>query len=371
MKRRRDMSVDEVLRGLWKSESKSVVHGWVGEATTPKDTDVYVKVTCVAFGLKFVKDRMKGRAPVFVSEVDWPNGAENIQITKTLGPSSFEGIHDGGFGTTIFSSVDLTDALPLNQGSIDIRAVLLSLPQTGLLDRATAFLSDLADLTQVPQLTAAAPIASKIASGVDKLLGNDEANGLIALMTSVSLDEPKAGYYVVTSLKADDGWTLRHLNVEKDQLRFWAGAGEWKPIEGVDFLLLRVSLLDSQPKRWRAIEPITTLWQRAKAALTAAKTPTEVKEAGRLALAAMDRAAADPNLTVKDRKKAAADIHRDWKKALEQRVQLLTPSEPKDDGRHADDAAAPVELEPVINLKEFVRVGKQMNSKMVHLVDAL
>jgi hypothetical protein len=322
------MAFTEKIAELWRRQSRDFVSGWVTaypQVATPLPPTAgrYLKVTCMDFGLRYDRDRMANRAPVFASQVVWPFASERITITKTLGPSSFQALHSGDFLTTVVDNVGLTDLLPLESGSVDITAALMSAPQSTLLGQATSFLDDLSELTQVPQLTAAAPIARKIADGVDRILGNDETTGLIGFTTTVDAAELHTGYYAVTTWPTGGFRDANgYLAVQNGHLTAYQN-NKWAPAEGFDYILIRIAVYGQQPLRWKSIPSITDLWEVARAKLSSARSTEMVEDAASAILVAVDRAEAEPNLCTADQKDAAKTLMADYHAAYERRAEVL------------------------------------------------
>lgn len=318
------MGLVEKIKGLWRQETTSVVHGWIGlvdGVAVPADASPphsrYVELVVVDFGLRFKKDRAAGRSPVFASAVTWqsPNG-DDLHISKTLSDDDFASIGADDAVVTIHSMVPLTTLLPLGATNVEYTVGLLSAPGTSLFSGVASFLSNVADLTQRTELTAVGAIADKVANGIDTILGNDEITGRIGFHGAVLASEPRAGYYVVTSLDAAQH-RLDHLTVIDGRLKSYR-EGAWSDPSGFDHLLLRVALRGSQPHRWRDIDSVAGPWKMAEDKLAQATTAEAVTEAGVSFKLAVANARNDPNLAVTDRDLAADEIRANWERGAQQ-----------------------------------------------------
>ena len=204
----------------------------------------------------------------------WPSGDERITVSTTLGPSSFTALNEGDFARLVQRDVVLTGDLPMNTDAVSVVVGLMAAPGDTLLDQATEFLGDLASLTRVPQLTMAAPVATKIAQGVDKLLGNDETFGLIALQTSIQADRLTDGYLVVTDWPTDEG-SLERLAVSGSGLkvRDADNSDVLRPATGFNYMVLDVQVTPSKPQRWRELTTVSALTKSAVGQLAAPNQP--------------------------------------------------------------------------------------------------
>lgn len=315
------MGLVDKIRQLWRRETTQVVHGWVGlvdgVAEAPDEippSERYVELVAAGFGLRFEQERAAGRSPVFASAVTWqsPSG-EVLHISKTLSDEDFESIGAGGAFVTIHSQVPLTTLLPLGASNVEYTVGLLSAPGDSLFAGVAAFLSNVADLTQRTELTAVGAVADKVATGLDTILGNDTITGRLGLHGAVLASEPRAGYYVVTSLPSAPP-LLDHLTVIDGRLRFFS-EGVWGDPAGFDYLLLRVALRGSQPDRWRDLESVAGPWKAAEEKLAQATTAQAVTEAGVAFKLAVAQARNDPNLAVGDRDLAAEEIRAHWERS--------------------------------------------------------
>jgi hypothetical protein len=304
------------VKSIWQEHEKQYVHGWVqSDAYGPggDQQSHYVQVRCAAMSLRFAKTNTVSRSPVLQSSVRWPNRGEHITVSSTIDKSLFGGSEGPTFEVLEVADRALTGDLPLNGGDIDVDIALLAAPGSSLFDRVTLFLNDVAEMTMVPQLTAAAPIAEKIAAGVDSLLGNDEVQGILALATSVSTDAPKAGFYVLTDLPVDQE-RLEGLYIKDSQLlRYDDPTQQWKAAAGFSYLLIEIRPKPSQPNRWKQLPGIADLSQSALQKLTQARTVEDVHEAWPQMHEAIVQAAYSPDLAEVDRKLAAHAMTEQWK----------------------------------------------------------
>ena len=289
----------------------------------------YLQVRCAAMSLRFSRDRLTDRTPVLQSVIRWPTREGPIAISQTIDQSRFTLGADGGDGGfLVFDVADkaLCGELPLNFGDVEVDVAVLAVPGSSLLDRATAFLSEVAALTLVPQLTAAAPLATKIANGVDSLLGNDEVEGILALSTSVPADAPRAGYYVVTDLTANSTHSLDDLSVIDDRLqRYSRERKRWEPATGFSYLLLEVVIDGSKPNRWADLPEIVDLSVAALTSLSTARTEQDVRDAWPQMHLAVLKALYSQNLAHRDRDLAAKSLTDQWKQEVLRRQAITEP----------------------------------------------
>lgn len=358
------MGVQRFISELWRRESQAVVYGWItgGDAEDVQELGPeaegkwYLSVSCHDLSIKYDRARFGERRPVLQSLVTWPNRDERITVSRTLGPQSFTGLHDGDFARLIHHGVALTGDLPMNSGAVDVTVGLLAAPGESLLDIATEFLNDLAELTQVPQLTTAAPIAAKISTGVDKLLGNENTTGLLGLQMSIEADRLRRGYFVVTDWPATEGH-LKHLRIGNAGLEVMHSDNVQRPASGFNYVVLEVALTPSKPKRWRELDSITTLVDSAINKLGSAHSDKDIAAAGHAVLAAVGEALSNPDLTIEDRDVAAVGIEKMWTDAKERRKRVLMKT-----AEEAAEASAEQVLADVVALDGLASsVAKEMS----------
>lgn len=347
---------------LWQAASQQYVHGWV-QSDAPVDTvepgegKHYLQVRLTGMSLRFSREHFADRSPVLQSAIRWPVGGERITVSQTVDRSRFtqpattEDAAD--FMIYQVSDLALSGDLPLNSGDVEVNVALLAAPGSSLLDHATSFLNDIADLTLVPQLSVAAPVASKIAGGVDQLLGNDEVAGVLAFCTSVPADDPQPGFFLVTDLPTESGQDLSRLAVKDRTLWHWLDKeGAWRPAAGFSYLLLEFRVEGSKPTRWTELPEITDLSQAALQRLAQATTDADVADAApQMRLAAM-KALYSPDLAHINRDPAAQALVDQWKQQVARLADLRT-SRPTGAGPIEGMASAPAPA--VVSAAERVR----------------
>lgn len=354
------------IGALWKKESEQYVHGWVqsspaAEPVEPGAGTHYLQVRLTAMSLRYSREKLAGRSPVLQSAIRWPVGGEWITVAQTIDRTRFSQAatpeEAADFAVYQVSDLALSGDLPLNTGDVEVTVALLAAPGSSVLDHATSFLNDIASLTLVPQLTAAAPVATKIAGGVDKLLGNDEVAGVLAFCTSIPADAPRDGYYLVTDVPAQSGQDLARFGVKDHTLLHWSDQAQaWQPAAGFSYLLLEFSVEESKPTRWTELPEITDLSKAALQQLAQAATDADVERAApQLKLAAM-KALYSPDLAHVDRDPAAQALADQWKQQVA-RLAEIQPTKPGD--RDVPPAAAPPSI-----VETAERIGRELDEEV-------
>lgn len=333
------MSLASTILSHWQHPTVRVVEGWLprpGSTATYGEADAgrhYVTVSCADLALQFDQTRFTDRRPVLQSLITWPTSPDPIEIPRTVGPSNFASLVPGQFNQLITKRVMLTPDLPMNAGALDILVALLSVPGESLLDVAAGVLSSLSSLVQVPQLTAAAPIAAKIAEGADALLGNDRMVPLLGVHMSMSAHELQDGYYVATTCPVDAG-RLDDLSVDSTGQLLQRVGDTWQQPSGFDYLVLDVHVLPSDPEHWETIDSLQSLVTDALEDLAGAKSEADVFIAGAKMRMAIARIHQDPHLTVLDHANCAVTAHARWLEDVNRwrdayhEMQAGTPAEP-------------------------------------------
>jgi hypothetical protein len=322
------------VRTLWQAEAQQYVHGWIrpnGPAAPvePGEGRYYLQVRCAAMSLRFSRERFADRSPVLQSVIRWPTRGERIAVSQTIDQSRFTQAGDAGTsGFRVFDVADkaLSGDLPLNAGDVEVDVAVLAAPGSSLLKQATSFLSEVASLTMIPQLTAAAPVATKIASGVDTLLGNDDVEGILAFSTSVPAGRPRPGYYAVTDIVATSDDDLQRLDVKDDQLlRYSHERDRWEPATGFSYLLLEFRVEETKPSRWTELPEIVDLCESALEQLSKARTEQDIREAWPQMHLAVLKALYNQNLAHSDRDPAARALTDQWKQEVDRLAEVAGP----------------------------------------------
>lgn len=357
------------IGALWQQESQRCIHGWVQSHRHPAATVEpgagmhYLQVRLAEMSLRFSRERFADRSPVIQSAIVWPVGGERITVAQTVDHTRFSPATSTSeapeFAVYHVNDLALSGDLPLNSGDVEVNVALLAAPGSSLLDRATSFLNDIASLTLVPQLTVAAPVATKIAGGIDQLLGNEDVAGVLAFSTSVPADRARAGYYLLTDLPLQSSDDLTRFVVEDGSLLRWSDPDHaWQPAAGFSYLLVEFRVEGSKPTRWTELPEITDLSQAALERLAQASTDADVERAApQMKLAAM-KAFYSPDLAHVDRDPAAQAVVDQWNQQVVRLAQIqpirLTEAE--------KDTAAAGAAPSVLDAAE--RVGKEMSDEV-------
>ncbi len=388
------MGFKELIQGQWKTQSKAYVNGWITniepkESQTPVESATfatptdgpgrfYVQVRCTDLRIRYEVEKLTQWQPVLQSQIQWRTPNDTISVSATFGPSTFRSLGESSFKTLAAENVALSGELPLNQ-DISLLVGLLREPGNSLLDRATNFLSSLAEFTHVPQLSTAAPIADKIAEGVDKLLGNDDSQGILALSLQIDATKPASGYYVCSSADRQKRSTDL-MRVYKERLQVWAaneqGKSEWQYVTEFDYFLLNVALEPPQPNRWRTLPSILDKVQASTRKLDEANTSGALVGASIEMLEAARLARFSPDLIFIDQKSTQETIRQEWDTSVANRATTIakTHSQPVWDKKETTHEIAETMTKPPglndklqpnpFDAESFRAVGKAISEKI-------
>lgn len=354
------------VRKVWQEESRHYVHGWIpsdppAEPLEEGEGKYYLHVRCAGMSLKFSRDRFTDRSAVLQSVIRWPTRGEPIVISQTIDQSRFTPASDGGADAfDVFEVTDkaLSGDLPLNTGNVDVDIAVLAAPESSLLKQATSFLTEIASLTMIPQLTAAAPVAAKLVVGVDTLLGNEDVKGVLALSTSVAANEPRSGYYAVTDLVSDSVDAEQHLRVKDRRLQQYSRERqEWEPATGFSYLLLEIRVKGSKPTRWQELPEIVELGEAALSRLSGARSEQDIRDAWPQMHLAVLKAVYSQDLAHVDRDLAAQALTDQWKQEVQRLGEIGTsaPRESDDVGEVREEPATVVAAPPPAPAPESAR----------------
>jgi hypothetical protein len=199
------------------------------------------------------KDRKwwNGIVPSIQGEVRLLYGQEIVGLPCMVGPGRFSS------NTTRISFTDqpLTDWLPYNDGTIEIRLALTAVKQINYLEKSLDALDKVAALVNVPQVSAVLTVARTVADVADDVMApedEDDLRPVLAVEFSLSADDPRspveASSFVILN-SSDSKYSETDFEIRDGELY-----RDGQHFVGCDYMVVR--LLTKRTKVWRTIPAI-------------------------------------------------------------------------------------------------------------------
>lgn len=316
-------------KALITEDGKSMMHGWVGHEPVDLKSDAGYFVTIRLTDMHLGRSRSWGsdKSPLLQSVVSPPSSG--VDVPMTIGPGSFEKLGgEGKWRWTDSTNLSLTGPLPFNRlaGELRVLCGLLHVADTGVLTTAANFLGTISGLVQVPQLSVASGVATKVAEGAEKLISAADPQGRVALDYGIAWNDLRRGYLVAVG--ADSGnYELDKFTVEESML-FYAGSAE--NVRSLDYFVLEVDIQEDIGERWTEFSTIHEPFQESIRLLEGMANDKGAEERSQAeVISAISATLRSPDLTVGERQRLTELLWSRWSDAKKAFVPPMT-------GRAAD-----------------------------------
>jgi hypothetical protein len=251
------------------------------------------------------KDRQwfQNEFPAVHTSIGLKFGRDSVKISHVT-----DGV--GQVGPGFQGDYALTDLIPFGGGTVEIQSALLALQGTNFLKESIGILKDFSGLVAAP-LNQTLDIAEKVSSGMQRLLtGGDKAIKLAfhkqfvgAAVGGGGADNLLKPGYIALIAAQDAGPIVKaNLSVKGSRLLYAKNGGAPAPLEGYDYLLLRI---ESRTERddYRMANIVEPLNQAIQATLEG-----DAEKAKQYKTAALLVIWQSPDLAVADRRRVADAI---------------------------------------------------------------
>lgn len=300
------------FKGLIRREGTELFTAWLDAQPIDAALDGYfTQVRLVDMHLGRSRDFGRDRFPLLQSVVGAPGSG--IEVPMTVGPSAFSEIGDGRFKWAEQSNLPLTGLLPFDKqrGELRILCGLLYVTGSGLLTEAAGFLGTLSELVQVPQLSAAATIATKVAEGAEKIVSFADPKGRLALETSIRYEDLREGYLVIAASDEDDlDDSAMSIHGDPPSLDYNGSLD----IDSLDYVVLKVDVSDEAGESFTQIATIHDPFDESLR-LLASSSEESLAESEAQLVSAISAALRSIDLTVRERTRVAEILKDRWLRA--------------------------------------------------------
>jgi hypothetical protein len=263
----------------------------------------YVRLWLTDMFLSANRQWFQDRYPAVHTSIGLKFGADTVKISHVTDGT-------GQVGPGHFVDYALTDLIPFSGGTVEVQSGLLALKGTNYLKGTIGILKDFSGLVAAP-LTQTLEVAEKVSSGVQSLLG--DGAGTIALgfhQQFMATDGGKGGNggnvlrpgYVAVIAATSKEIDVSKLFVSGSKLRYGKDLDTAKPLEGYDYMLLRIEGR-SERDNWRMRNIEEPLNQAIDATVRG-----EQEKAKQYLTATLAVIWQSPDLAVQDRRRVADAI---------------------------------------------------------------
>jgi hypothetical protein len=274
----------------------------------------YVRVWLADMFLKDDRRLFRGFVPVVHSVVRLQFGSKAaLELPYVAGPQ------DIGMGTTLGEGIQvnhaLTNLLPFRGGKVSISAGLFAYKAKDFFEGFSKVLHDVTGMLNVGQLSAALKVVDSAVAGVQNLFGAGEKDvhllysETFAGATGAGGATLRSGYVAV--VKADaQSFDKAKLYVKQSQLCFGKSLAEARPLEGYDYMLLRIEA-STERDDFLTFETFAELLKKA------IEEGVRDRAAGDAVIkTALLAAWSSPDLTIADRRRVVVALDHIYREAL-------------------------------------------------------
>jgi hypothetical protein len=265
----------------------------------------YVRLRLAQMFLRKEVQWLKSWQPAVHSLVRLEAGDQALEVPN-IADATRIGIQPTDAGLVISKKFVLTPTLPFNGGLVHLSAGLMAIEGQNYLKNALQVLGGFAELLNVTQFSAALNVVQPLALGIQNVFtGEGKTHMHLGIHNTYAAGELQAGYIVAVrateqQLKPDELWVVG------GQLRRGRGpdAGQSVPLEGFDYLLLRVEVFE-QRDDW---EKLSAIEEPFREALKALHDPATEDQAPQYLRTAFLKTRLAPELTRADRRRVVQNL---------------------------------------------------------------
>lgn len=316
------MSLLDFFNGLWRKEAHHLVFAWIPEdRQSPAVPSVaaeaerhYVRIWLAETFLCDDRKLFRQYVPVVHSVVRLQFAGKPAQeLPYVAGPQNL------GLGTTLGKGVQLnhylTNLLPFKGGTLSLAAGLFAYKSKDFFEGFSSVLHDVTGLLNQGQLSAALKVVDGAVGGIQNLLGAGDKDIHLLLFhgfggeTDTGGASLRSGYMAVIDAPAGK-FDQRKLCVRDSRLCFGDSVASAPPLDGHDYMLLRIEIRSSRDD-FLTFEVFTNLLNDA------IREGVKDRSAGDAIIKTATIAAwSSPDLTVVDRLRVARALRDYYEQAL-------------------------------------------------------
>jgi hypothetical protein len=261
-------------------------------AVSPVAEEHYIRLWLFEMFLRDKSSWFTKRYPLTYSLVELNYGGKATEFANVSGKNRLE-IKQTDLGRSLLYNYPMTPLLPFRGGTIAIDCGLVSMTASNLVTKFAGVVSEFAGKLGGAQVSAAADMASSIASGVQDLLGAGDAVSKLYYhnaFTGAGGGVPLTSGYIFLSEKAEGEIKPASLWVTQDGIRTGSQGALLQSLDAQDYLVIQIECL-TQRDDYRAFTYVSDPFEQAldaKLEGDEAKAQTLLRQAKRAVQKSLD-----------------------------------------------------------------------------------
>lgn len=257
----------------------------------------------------FLTDERKWFAewqPAVHSAVTFKFGDQEQVITRIAGASALKDVDDKHLNRVVTQTLQLTDLIPFNGGTIRVNAALLAMKGSDDVKQLIDVFGEFSKKLAVPQLSLALDVARPLAQGVSALVGTTDGEMMVGVDTTLADETVRAGSFAIIYATGKEV-PPEKLSIVNNQLNL-----DGARLTGRNYMLLRIQRVAARDD-WEGLTAIREPYQRALDMLS-----DDQLDAAQSALKkAITAALKSPDLTEVDRRVVIDGLRKRYQNAKE------------------------------------------------------
>jgi len=316
------MSLSDWFQSLWKKQAEHYVYATIPpERQQPRVDPVLLQAEKHYLRLWLSESFLADDRRLFREYVPVVHSSVRLQFANNPAQELpfVAGASSLGMGTTLGKGVQLnhalTNLLPFRGGTVAIAAALFAYKQKDFFQGFLEVLNEISGLLNVGQLSATLQVASGAVDGIQSLLGAGEKDAHLLYFqqfggAAVDGGSPLvSGYQAIIRARAGQ-FDAGRLWVRDGRLLIGNSADGAKPLEGYDYMLLRVEAADRRDDFLGFPEFSHLLAKAIEKGISSEDEGRKVLETAQIAVWA------SPDLTQADRARVAIALRDEFKAAI-------------------------------------------------------
>jgi hypothetical protein len=244
-----------------------------------KSGEHYFKLTLADMFLKSNRAWFSAWHPAAYSLVKLKFGDAEETVSHVAGPSSIKDV-DQHANASISLNHTLVPVVPFNGGDVELESGLVAVKDSDDVQQFLKVLTDVSTTLAVPQLSVAVSFAQPLVNGIEGLAGSNKNQTVVRLHDTFSAGPTLRARYLAAIAAPAGSIPAGELFVKNDTLCRGANLASAKPIQGRDYILLRIDAM-SQRDDWEDLTSIKEPFMQAIEMLNAAlNEPAPDKQKG-------------------------------------------------------------------------------------------
>jgi hypothetical protein len=249
------MSLLDWFQSRWKNAAvhttyefldASRVDGRTMSSAPIRSGEHYFRISLAEMFLKNDREWFTAYSPAVYSVVKLRFGDKEESLSHVAGPSGLKDLKATSMNKGVMINYPLMPLVPFNGGDIELESGLVALPGSNDVKRFLKVLTDFSKTLAVPQLSLALSFAQPLVDGITELVGSDETKLVLRLHDSFTQGGTiRAGYLALINA-ATGTLDKNEMWVKGDRLHYGATKDSALPLEGYDYVLLRLDSVDER-----------------------------------------------------------------------------------------------------------------------------